>query len=97
LTATVGRIHLPPEQAKSTFNSPYKNWYKKNGSVLSPSPQQTKEGHNVNEIIAAVAKAVLVTLISTIAAITVEKIRRYNEDRNEDGYYHPGFDEYDRY
>ena len=51
----------------------------------------------MNEIIAAVAKAVLVTLISTIAAITVEKIRRYNEDRNEDGYYHPGYDEYDRY
>ena len=52
----------------------------------------------MNEIIAAVAKAVLVTLISTIAAITVEKIRRYNhEEQNEDGYYHPGYDEYDRY
>ena len=51
----------------------------------------------MNEIIAAVAKAVLVTLVSTLAAIGIEKIRRYNEDREEDGYYHPGFDEYDRY
>ena len=51
----------------------------------------------MNEIIAAVAKAVLVTLVSTLAAIGIEKIRRYNEDQNEDGYYHPGYDEYDRY
>lgn len=40
----------------------------------------------MNEIIAAVAKAVLVTLVSTLAAIGIEKIRRYNEDREEDGY-----------
>jgi len=51
----------------------------------------------VNEIIAAVAKAVLVTLISTIAAITVEKIRRYNEDRNEDGWQQPYDGDYDRW
>jgi hypothetical protein len=51
----------------------------------------------VNEILLSVLKAVLVTLVSSIAAITVEKIRRYNEDRNDDGYYHPGHDEYDQY
>jgi hypothetical protein len=51
----------------------------------------------VNQILLSVLKAVLVTLVSSIAAITVEKIRRYNEDRDDDGYYHPGFDEYDRY
>jgi hypothetical protein len=50
----------------------------------------------VNEILLSVLKAVLVTLVSSIAAITVEKIRRYNEDRNDDGYYHPGYDEYDQ-
>ena len=51
----------------------------------------------MNEIIAAVAKAVLVTLISTIAAITVEKIRRYNQDRDEEGFYHPGFDDHENW
>jgi hypothetical protein len=51
----------------------------------------------VNQILAAVVKAVLVTLVSTLAAIGIEEIRRYNEDRNEDGYYQPGYDEYDRY
>lgn len=50
----------------------------------------------MNEILLSVLKAVLVTLVSSIAAITVEKIRRYNEDRNDDGYYHPGYDEYDQ-
>jgi len=52
----------------------------------------------VNEILAAVVKAVLVTLVSTLAAVAVEEIRKYNqENRDEDGYYHPGFDEYDQY
>ena len=51
----------------------------------------------MNQIFAAVLKAVLVTLISTIASICVDKIRRYNDDRNEDGYYQPNCDEYDRY
>ena len=52
----------------------------------------------MNQILLSVLKAVLVTLVSTLAAIGIEKIRRYNEEnRNEDGYYHPGFDEYDRY
>jgi hypothetical protein len=50
----------------------------------------------VNQIVAAVLKAVLVTLVSTLAAIGIEKIRRYNEDKRED-YYQPGYDEYDRY
>ena len=51
----------------------------------------------MNQILLSVLKAVLVTLVSSIAAITVEKIRRYNQDRDEDGYYQPGYDEYDRY
>lgn len=50
----------------------------------------------MNQIVAAVLKAVLVTLVSTVAAIVVEKIRRYNEDRDED-YYQPQYDEYDRW
>jgi len=50
----------------------------------------------VNQIVAAVLKAVLVTLIGTIASICVDKIRRYNhEEQNEDGYYHPGFDDHE--
>ena len=53
--------------------------------------------HDVNQILLSVLKAVLVTLVSSLAAIGIEKIRRYNEDKNEDGYYQPGYDEYDRY
>lgn len=63
---------------------------------LEPAHNQGEE-QNVNQILLSVLKAVLVTLVSTLAAIGIDKIRRYNEDRNEDGYYHPGFDEYDRY
>jgi len=51
----------------------------------------------VNQILLAVAKAVLVTLVSTLAAIGIEEIRKYNEDRNEDGYYQPQHDEYERW
>lgn len=51
----------------------------------------------MNQILAAVLKAVLVTLISTVASICVDKIRRYNDERNEDGFYQPQYDEYDRY
>ena len=50
----------------------------------------------MNQILAAVAKAVLVTLVSTIAAIVVDQIRRYNESR-DDGYYHPGQDDHERW
>jgi hypothetical protein len=48
----------------------------------------------VNPILAAILKALLVTLVSTAAGIAVEKIRRYNEEKN-DGYYHPGQDEHE--
>ena len=51
----------------------------------------------MNQIVAAVLKAVLVTLVSTLAAIGIEKIRRYNEDKNEDYYHQPQYDEYDRW
>lgn len=51
----------------------------------------------MNQIVAAVLKAVCVTFVSTMAAIIVDKIRRYNEDKNEDNYYQPNCDEYDRW
>ena len=50
----------------------------------------------MNQILSAILKAVLVTLIGTIATIAVEKIRRYNEDKRED-YYQPQYDEYERW
>lgn len=37
----------------------------------------------MNQIVSIVLKAVLVTLVSSIAAIAVEKIRSYNQDRSE--------------
>jgi hypothetical protein len=51
----------------------------------------------MNQIALAVLKAVLITLVGTVASICVEKIRRHNEDKEEDSYYRPGYDEYDRY
>jgi cell division protein FtsN len=53
----------------------------------------------VNQILAAIVKAVLVTFIGTVATIAVEKIRRHNEDRHENDYYHnqPQYDDYDRW
>lgn len=51
----------------------------------------------MSQIVSIVLKAVLVTLVSSIAAIAVEKIRRYNQDKNEDNYYQPNYDEYDRW
>ena len=51
----------------------------------------------MNQIFAAVLKAVLVTLVSTLAAIGIEKIRRYNQDRDDEGYYHPGYDDHENW
>jgi hypothetical protein len=51
----------------------------------------------VNQIILAIAKAVLVTLVSTLAAIAVEKIRYYNDDRNERVWNQPGDNEYEHW
>ena len=51
----------------------------------------------MNQILLAVAKAVLVTLVSTLAAIGIEEIRKYNEDRNEDGWQQPYDGDYDRW
>ncbi|MEJ1959754.1 MAG: hypothetical protein WDM70_10315 [Nitrosomonadales bacterium] len=54
----------------------------------------------MNQILASIAKALLVTLVSTAATIAVDKIRRYNAQRNndEDGYYNqPYYDEYDHW
>ncbi len=51
----------------------------------------------MNQIAIAVLKAVLITLIGTIASIAVEKIRRHNDEKDQDDYYQPGYDEFDRY
>jgi hypothetical protein len=51
----------------------------------------------VNQIVAAGLKAVLVTLVSTLAAIGIEKIRRYNEEKREDYNHQPYDDEYERW
>jgi hypothetical protein len=50
----------------------------------------------VNQILLSVLKAVLVTLVSTLAAIGIERIRRYNEDKNED-YYQPHYDDHENW
>ena len=47
----------------------------------------------MNPILSAILKALLVTLISTAAGIAIEKIRIY--EKEDDGYYQPGHDEYD--
>ena len=51
----------------------------------------------MNQIVISVLKAVLITLIGTIASIALEKVRHHNEDKFEGDYYQPGDDEYDRY
>lgn len=51
----------------------------------------------MGQIVEAIAKAILVTLVTTLAAIAVEKIRQHNDNQDEDGYFHPGDDEYDLY
>jgi hypothetical protein len=50
----------------------------------------------MNQILLSVLKAVLITLVGTVASICVERIRRHNEEERDD-YYHPGYEEYDRY
>lgn len=91
-------IFCPLKDITPRLNITPHPWYKKHETNSAPSPLITQgEETNVNQILAAVVKAVLVTLVSTLAAIGIEKIRRYNEERNEEGYYQPGYDEYDRY
>jgi hypothetical protein len=51
----------------------------------------------VNQIAISVLKAVLITLIGTIASIAVEKVRQHNDDKEQEDYYQPDYDEYDRY
>jgi len=55
------------------------------------------EEQNVNQIAAVVLRAILVTLVTTLASVAVEEIRRYNEDRNEDGWQQPYDGDYDRW
>ena len=49
----------------------------------------------MGQILESVIKAVMLTIISSLAAIAVDKIRRYNQDRDEEGYYHPGYDDHE--
>jgi len=51
----------------------------------------------VNQILESVIKAVMLTIISSLAAIAVDKVRRYNEDRNEDGWQQPYDGDYERW
>ena len=51
----------------------------------------------MNQIAAVVLRAILVTLVTTLASVAVEEIRRYNEDRNEDGWQQPYDGDYDRW
>ena len=79
------------------FNIPLPLWYKKYVAAHFVTAHNQGEEHiSMNQILAAVAKAVLVTLVSTVAAIVVDQIRRYNESR-DDGFYHPDQDEYERW
>jgi len=50
----------------------------------------------VNQIAAVVLRAILVTLVTTLASVAVEEIRRYN-DKNEDGWQQPYDGDYDRW
>lgn len=51
----------------------------------------------MGQIFAAIAKAVLVTLVSTLAAIAVEKIREYNEDNYQPEWNKSYDDEHDHW
>ncbi len=61
-------------------------------------PAQQGKELIVQQVFAVIAKAVLVTLVSTLAAVVVEQIRLYNEDRDEDLNYHlPQNEEYEHW
>lgn len=47
----------------------------------------------MQQVFAVIAKAVLVTMVSTLAAVVVEKIRLYNEGRDEELNYHQSQDD----
>jgi len=52
----------------------------------------------VQQVFAVIAKAVLVTLVSTLAAVVVERIRLYNEGQNEELNFHQhDYDEYEHW
>jgi hypothetical protein len=71
-------------------------WYKNNKRISPDSALTNGRRRNVNQIVVALLKALLVTLVTTGATIAVEKIRRYNKDK--DDYYHqPYDDEYERW
>ena len=50
----------------------------------------------MNPILASILKALLVTLVSTVAAIAVEKIRRHNQGRDDD-FDQSHYDDYGRW
>jgi hypothetical protein len=51
----------------------------------------------MNEILISIGKALLVTLVSSMAAVAVDLIRSHNNERREGDYYQPGYDEFDQY
>ena len=82
----------------SQLNNYILSWYKKyEAKSFSEFAHNPRRGAwIVNPILASILKALLVTFVSTAAGIAVEKIRRHNQDRDDD-YYHPGYDDYDRW
>jgi len=49
----------------------------------------------MGQIIAVITKAILVTLVSSLAAICIEHIRRHNQDQNEAEWNQPRYDEHE--
>ena len=53
----------------------------------------------MQQVFAVIAKAVLVTLVSTLAAVVVEKIREYNSGNHEEALHlrQPQYGEYEHW
>jgi hypothetical protein len=79
-------------QSFSAFNSPPPPWYK--NLEANSARVRTIQGRRIHvlQLAEAVLKAVLVTLISTVATISVEKIRHYNIEKREESLHHEDFD-----
>ena len=82
----------------SQLNNYILSWYKKyEAKSFSEFAHNPRRGAwIVNPILASILKALLVTLVSTVAAIALEKIRRHNQDRYDD-YDQSHYDDYGRW
>ena len=67
---TTFKINLPPPL-----------WYKKYSELKTSSQIPQGKERQVNQLLIEVAKAVLITLITTLATIAVEKIREHNSSK----------------